>query len=98
MSLVFQSVRFYSQVICPVCVAKFHVEPTARTGSGAEPRQSEAFFLSGPERGKRFALRRRSARAAAQRSRRCPPLAPGGGNGKGGESDTLLPQAAFSCY
>ena len=36
---------------------------------------------------------RRFARAVAQRRRRCPRLAPGGGNGKGGESDSLLPQA-----
>ena len=48
-----------------------------------EPRPSEAFFLTGPERGKRSALGRRIARAVAQRRRRCPRLPPEGETGKG---------------
>src|SRR6266852_1523505 len=83
-----QVVRFYEPGISPVCVIKFRAR-----GPGREPRPTQALFLTGPERGKRSALGRRLARAVAQRRRRCPPLAPGGGNGKGGEPNTLLPQA-----
>src|SRR5713101_5649571 len=84
-----QVVRFLSQgFIRFVWVIKFRTR-----GPGREPRPTQAFFLTGPERGKRSALGRRLARAVAQRRRRCPPLAPGGGNGKGGEPNTLLPQA-----
>ena len=59
------------------------------------PVQVKSNFLTGPERGKRSALGRRFARAAAQRRRRCPRLFPGGGNGKGGELNTSLPRAIF---
>src|ERR1700676_1934634 len=80
-----QVVRFS---IYPVWVIKFRTR-----GPGREPRPTKALSLTGPERGKRSALGRRLARAVAQRRRRCPPLAPGGGNGKRGEPNTLLPQA-----
>src|SRR5258708_369655 len=75
-----QVVRFSEPGIYPVWVIKFRTR-----GPGREPRPTQALFLTGPERGKRSALGRRLARAVAQRRRRCPPLAPGGGNGKGGE-------------
>src|SRR6202521_2776582 len=80
--------RFSEPGIDPVWVINFRTR-----GPGREPRPTQALFLTGPERGKRSPLGRRHARAVAQRRRRCPPLAPGGGNGKGGEPNTLLPQA-----
>src|ERR1700674_358062 len=60
---------------------------------GASPQVRSPPPLPAQNAAKRFALGRRSARAVAQRRRRCTPLAPGGGNGKGGESNSLLPQA-----
>src|SRR6266849_4201665 len=96
-----QVVRFSERGIDPVWVIRFRTR-----GPGREPRPTEALFLTGPERGKRSALGRRLARAVAQRRRRCPPLAPGGGNGKGGEPIPCcrrlitmpLSRRGFRCY
>lgn len=63
-------------------------------GGGVAPNPSES-SLPAQNAFERSALGRCSARAAAERRRRCPRLSPGGGNGKGGESSTLLPQADF---
>src|SRR6266852_9569240 len=61
---------------------------------GAAPNQG-VFFLTGLSRNKRLCFWPALSPARAQRVAVCPRLAPGGGNGKGGESNSWLPQADF---
>jgi hypothetical protein len=78
------------------CRGKRKPPPTARgkggAALGAAPNQ-EVFFLTGLSRNKRLCFWPALSPARAQRVAVCPRLAPGGGNGKGGESNSLLPQA-----
>src|SRR6266542_5938178 len=74
------------------CRGKRKPLPTARGKGGAAPNQ-EVFFLTGLSRNKRLCFWPALSPARAQRVAVCPRLAPGGGNGKGGESNSLLPQA-----
>jgi hypothetical protein len=74
------------------CRGKRKPPPTARGKGGRSPNQ-EVFFLTGLSRNKRLCFWPVLSPARAQRVAVCPRLAPGGGNGKGGESNSLLPQA-----
>ena len=74
------------------CRGKRKSPPTAREQGGRSPNQ-EVFFLTGLSRNKRLCFWPVLSPARAQRVAVCPRLAPGGGNGKGGESNSLLPQA-----
>ena len=64
-------------------------------GEGARAPRSGAQFLTGLSRHKRLCFWPALSPARAQRVAVCPRLAPGGGNGKGGDSNSLLPQAIF---
>ena len=82
---------------CPVYTMKV---PLSRRrsergfGGGVAPQAKSLSSLTGPKNAdERSTLGRCRARAVALRRRRCRRLAPGGGNGKGGESNSLLPQA-----
>src|SRR4051812_15785938 len=73
-----QDVRFYSHTICPLLPFQNKV----------------SFFLTGPKPPlAALVLGRRFHPPERQRVAGCPPVAPRGGNGKGGEPKSLLPQA-----
>src|SRR3954468_18186917 len=73
-----QDVRFYSHTICPVLPFQNKV----------------SFFLTGPKPPlAALVLGRRFHPPERERVAVCPRFAPSGGNGKGGEPESLLPQA-----
>ena len=73
-----QDVRFYSHTICPLLPFQNKV----------------SFFLTGPKPPlAALVLGRRFHPPERQRVAVCPRFAPSGGNGKGGEPKSLLPQA-----
>src|SRR4051794_38461583 len=73
-----QDVRFYSHTICPLLPFQNKV----------------SFFLTGPKPPlAALVLGRRFHPPERQRVAVCPRFAPSGGNGKGGEPESLLPQA-----
>src|SRR3954449_142172 len=78
MLLTSQDVRFYSHTICPLLPFQNKV----------------SFFLTGPNQPlAALVLGRRFHPPERQRVAVCPRFAPSGGNGKGGEPKSLLPQA-----
>src|SRR4051794_2248209 len=78
MLLTSQDVRFYSHTICPLLPFQNKV----------------SFFLTGPKPPlAALVLGRRFHPPERQRVAVCPRFAPSGGNGKGGEPESLLPQA-----